>query len=122
MTNQPNFKRALAAAMTCLLMLPLAALAQFKITGRVTDKKTNTPVPGVVVREKGTKQGTATGPDGAYSLEVKSGEAVLLVSYMGYLPQTISVGGRTGIDINLEEDVKSLNDVVIIGYRGYSAP
>ncbi|UYQ91359.1 TonB-dependent receptor [Chitinophaga horti] len=117
MTYQPNYKRVLAAAVLCLLMLPLAALAQFKISGKVTDKKNNTPVPGVVVREKGTKQGTTTGADGGYSLEVKSGDAQLLISYMGYLPQTVPVGGRSNISITIEEDVKSLNDVVIIGYQ-----
>lgn len=114
---QPNYKRMLAAVLICLLMLPLAVLAQFKVTGKVTDKKTNTVVPGVVVREKGTKQGTTAGADGTFSLDVKSGDATLLVNFMGYMQQTITVGGRSMINIELEEDVKALSDVVIIGYQ-----
>lgn len=117
MTYQPNCKRMLAAVIMMLLMLPLAVIAQFKVTGTVVDKKNNTPVPGVVVREKGTKQGTTTDAKGAFSLDVKSGNAALLVSFMGYLAREIPLNGAGTVSISLEEDIKALGDVVVIGYQ-----
>lgn len=100
-----------------LLLLPCVLWGQVKITGTVTDKKTTTPIPGVVVREKGTKQGATTDEKGKYSLELRSPDPVIIVSYVGYQTQELKVGKRTDLDVLLEDDVKGLNDVVVIGYQ-----
>jgi TonB-dependent SusC/RagA subfamily outer membrane receptor len=65
--------------------------------------------------ESGTTHGVVTDFDGHYSLSVAS-NVTLRFSYIGYLPQTVAVGGKTRIDVILEEDVKALEEVVVIGY------
>src|SRR4051812_19403727 len=101
----------------CLLLLPYVLFAQVKLSGKVTDKKSNTPVPGVVVREKGSKQGTTTNDKGQFTLELKTTNPSVLVSFVGFQSQEIKVGSKSTLDIQLEEDVKGLNDVVVIGYQ-----
>ncbi|SEW37346.1 TonB-linked outer membrane protein, SusC/RagA family [Chitinophaga sp. YR573] len=101
----------------CLLLLPYVLFAQVKLSGKVTDKKTNTPVPGVVVREKGSKQGTTTNDKGQFTLELKTANPSVLVSFVGFQSQEIKVGNKSTLDIQLQEDVKGLNDVVVIGYQ-----
>ncbi|MDR1381208.1 MAG: TonB-dependent receptor [Tannerella sp.] len=70
---------------------------------------------GASIIEKGTTNGTTTGMDGTFSLSV-SENAVLQVSYIGYLSQEIVAGNRTNIDIVLKEDVQSLEEVIVVGY------
>ena len=84
------------------------------VTGTVTDKNGEALI-GVNVLAKGTSQGTITNLDGTYSLNVAS-NAALQFSYIGYLSQTVAVAGRTRIDVTLEEDVKALEELVVIGY------
>jgi TonB-linked SusC/RagA family outer membrane protein len=87
-----------------------------RITGIVTNVE-NEPVTGANVKEKGTTNGTVTDADGNFSLTVKD-EAVLQVSYVGYVTQEISnlrgVGGQ--LVIKLSEDTRTLEEVVVIGY------
>lgn len=83
------------------------------VTGTVSDS--NGPLPGASVVEKGTTNGTQTDFDGNYSISVES-DAVLLVSYIGYKTQEITVNGRSSINVTLEEDAEALEEVVIIGY------
>ncbi|MEP0369094.1 MAG: TonB-dependent receptor [Cyclobacteriaceae bacterium] len=84
------------------------------ITGTVTDEN-GEPLPGATVVEKGTTNGTITDVDGKFSLNV-SDDAVLLVSFVGYSPQEINIAGRTTIDVSLQPDLTSLEEVVVIGY------
>ncbi|MGV3587503.1 MAG: SusC/RagA family TonB-linked outer membrane protein [Adhaeribacter sp.] len=85
------------------------------ITGRVTGE-TGEGLPGVTVLEKGTNNGTATDPNGGFSLNVASGNAVLVVSFIGYLTQEVPVNNRTTINIVLSPDAKALDEVVVVGY------
>jgi TonB-linked SusC/RagA family outer membrane protein len=117
MSYQSTHLRAPVIGLLVLLLLPCVLLAQVKISGTVTDKKNTTSIPGVVVREKGTSQGTTTNEKGQYSLELRSANPVIIVSFVGYQSQEIKVGNKTDIDISLIEDVKGLNDVVVIGYQ-----
>lgn len=73
-------------------------------------------MPGVVVREKNTNNGTATGLNGEYSLTVKDG-ATLVFSMIGYKTREVPVEGRTRIDVMLEEDVNALSEVIVTGYQ-----
>jgi TonB-dependent starch-binding outer membrane protein SusC len=89
---------------------------QQTVTGTVTAAGDNLSLPGVVVLEKGTTQGTTTDMDGKYSINVSGPNAVLVFTYIGFLPQEASVGNRSIIDMVLKEDVKLLGEVVVTGY------
>lgn len=94
----------------------LQAVAQQSraIKGTVKDR-TGEPLIGVNVSVKGTTNGTITDMDGNFTLNVSSGN-VLVVSYIGYTTQEISVGSNTTINVMLAEDAKTLDEVVVIGY------
>ncbi|WP_223816131.1 SusC/RagA family TonB-linked outer membrane protein [Adhaeribacter rhizoryzae] len=85
------------------------------ITGRVTGE-TGEGLPGVTVLEKGTNNGTATDPNGGFSLNVANSNAVLVVSFIGYLTQEVPVNNRTTLNIVLSPDAKALDEVVVVGY------
>ncbi len=84
------------------------------ISGTVTE--TGEPLPGVNIVEKGTTNGTQTDFDGNFNLTLTTNNAVLVVSYIGYATQEISVNGLTQFDIVLEEDTEALQEVVVVGY------
>lgn len=85
------------------------------VTGRVVDEK-GLPLIGVSVLEKGTTNGTQTDANGNFKLAVQKEGAVLVVSYVGYVTSTVTVSGNPVINITLQPDSRTLNDVVIIGY------
>lgn len=85
-----------------------------KIEGVVRDSE-GEPLIGVNVVVKGTTNGTATDIDGRYTLSIKEDGAVLIFSYVGYKTQTISVTRNT-IDVVLEEDIRLMDEVVVVGY------
>lgn len=85
------------------------------ISGKITDE-TGQGLPGVNILEKGTSNGTSTGLDGTYNLVVSSNNSVLLVSFIGYLTQEITVGNQTSINFQLVPDEALLNEVVVVGY------
>lgn len=92
------------------------ALSQQKkvtITGIVKDALG--PVVGANVVEKGTTNGTVTDMEGHFSLQVSS-NAVLVVSYIGYIDQAIPVNGKTSFTVLLKEDSQALDEVVVVGY------
>jgi TonB-dependent starch-binding outer membrane protein SusC len=91
------------------------ALAQAQVSGTVTSKQGDA-LPGVNVLLKGTTRGTTTDETGKYKLETLEGDAILVFSSIGYLNQEISVGNRTVVDVSLEDDVQSLEEVVVVGY------
>ena len=87
----------------------------FTIKGRVTDEKGD-PIIGAAVQVKGTSVGTVTDENGQYSLQVPDGNATLIVSFIGYLRQEVAIGTRTQLDIQLNEDSKNLEEVVVVGF------
>jgi TonB-linked SusC/RagA family outer membrane protein len=86
-----------------------------QVSGTVTDE-TNAPLPGVTVAVKGTTRGTVTNATGAYSISVPDEQSVLVFSFVGYVNQDITVGNKTQLNIKLLPDVKSLEEVVVVGY------
>ncbi|MGC3947964.1 MAG: SusC/RagA family TonB-linked outer membrane protein [Chryseolinea sp.] len=82
------------------------------VTGRVQDKATKQPLAGVNIVVKNTTMGTTTDAQGHYGIAVDDGN-ILVFSFIGYQTSEVAVSGRTSIDVDLEEDVKSLNEVVI---------
>lgn len=93
-----------------------SALAQGSlVSGTIKDAETGEPIPGVNIVEKGTANGTVTDIDGKYSVQT-SQNAVLVISYVGFETQEMSVGSRTTIDVNLGYDIAQLGEIVVIGY------
>lgn len=92
----------------------IAQQKNLNITGKVLDKN-GEPIIGANVLVKGTTNGTVTDLDGNYTLDV-SENAVLQISYIGYLTQEIPVSNKTVITVRLVEDTQSLDEVVVVGY------
>lgn len=88
---------------------------KFEIKGVVFDN-TGMPLPGANIKEKGTTNGTQTDFDGKFSLKVTNRNAAIVVSYIGFLTQEISVAGKENLTLKLVEDAAKLDEVVIVGY------
>ncbi|MCU0354181.1 MAG: SusC/RagA family TonB-linked outer membrane protein, partial [Cytophagales bacterium] len=73
-------------------------------------------LPGVSVSVKGTTSGTTTDAVGKYSISVPEQGAILVFSFIGYVTEEIVVGNRTTVDVTLIPDIKSLSEVVVVGY------
>lgn len=84
------------------------------ISGIVTDAS-GEPIIGANIIEKGTTNGTVTDIDGKFSLSVED-NAMLHISYIGYLEQDIPTAGKTTFNIILQEDIRALEEVVVVGY------
>lgn len=85
-----------------------------KVNGTVKDQN-GEPVIGANVSVKGTTVGTITDVDGNFTLDVPD-NAVILVSYIGYVPQEVKSGNKNLFNIILREDSQSLDEIVIVGY------
>lgn len=88
--------------------------SRITVKGVVVDES-GIPVIGANVVEKGTTNGTITGIDGDFTLTVPS-NAVLKVSYIGYLDAEIPVSNKTSLNITLKENTQALDEVVVVGY------
>jgi TonB-linked SusC/RagA family outer membrane protein len=104
-------------ALLLLLSLQLVSLKihaqELTIKGQVSDAKG--PLPGVTVKVQNSSSGVNTDIEGRYTLKAP-GNATLLFTFIGYKPQTIGVNNRATIDVILETDSKSLDEVVVVGY------
>jgi TonB-linked SusC/RagA family outer membrane protein len=74
------------------------------------------PISGVSVRVKGTATGVISDGNGKYTVTVSGSEAVLVFSYIGYIAQEITVGSQTVINVALNEDIESIDEVIVVGY------
>lgn len=88
---------------------------QLKITGTITDKD-GAPIIGANVVVTGTTLGAMTDIAGKYSIGVPPGSKSLTFSFIGMIPQEISIGTLTQIDLTMTESATSLEEVVVIGY------
>lgn len=101
-----------------LFMFCSSMNAQISVSGTVSDQ--NGPLPGVSIVVDGTSNGTATDFDGKYTLSNVSSNATLVISYVGFITQRISVNGQTTINILMAEDLQALDEVVVVGYGSQS--
>ena len=109
--------RWLIAAMLGLTLLCGDLFAQSRtVAGTVKDNANADLIPGVSVVVKGTSTGTITDAEGKFSIEVGSDQDVLVFSFVGYAKQEVTVGGRSVIEVNLESDLTTLDEVVVVGY------
>lgn len=105
----------LAVAILPMMLLTFSAFAQkHQVTGKILDEE-QMPIPGVNVVIKGTTVGTITGGDGTFSMQAADGE-VLVVTYIGYTPEEVTVKGNTPINLSLMPDMIGLSEVVVVGY------
>ena len=93
---------------------PLSNLDK-ELKGKITDGD-GSPLVGATVRVKGTNKGTLTDADGNYTLEAPDDATTLVVSYIGYAPQEIEIGGRASVNVSLEASASTLDEVVVTGY------
>ena len=92
------------------------AFAQEKaITGKVVDEN-GAVLPGATVLLKGTTKGAVTDINGQYTINVPATGGVLVYSYVGYQPKENEIGTNTVINIGLSPDIKSLDQVIVVGY------
>lgn len=96
------------------MIIPLGVFSQITVRGSVTDAANETLV-GVSVIEVGTGNGVITDFNGNYEIRVAN-NATLNFTYVGFKSQTIPVGGRQSINVQLEADVVGLEEIVVIGY------
>ncbi|MDE5421960.1 SusC/RagA family TonB-linked outer membrane protein [Ancylomarina sp. DW003] len=89
------------------------------LKGTITDTDGNT-LPGVSVVIKGTTIGVSTDIKGEYSIEIEGRNTILIFSFVGMLPQEIAYSGQEIINITLQEDTATLNEVVVTGYQTIS--
>ncbi|MDE5906298.1 MAG: carboxypeptidase-like regulatory domain-containing protein, partial [Alistipes sp.] len=85
-----------------------------QISGTVTNHD-GQPVVGASVIVDGTSNGTTTTIDGKFAVSA-SADATLTVSFLGYETQSVPVGGKTWLDIELKEDSQSIDDVIVVAY------
>jgi TonB-linked SusC/RagA family outer membrane protein len=98
-----------------LLAVNTAPQKNVDISGVVRDEK-GAPLPGVVVKVKGTKQAVSTDNDGKFWLRNIEANAIIVFSSIGYKEKEVGVANTTLFNIVLEEDTKGLNEVVVVGY------
>ncbi|WP_299118786.1 TonB-dependent receptor [uncultured Winogradskyella sp.] len=103
-------------SLSIFFLFGLALNAQQTVTGKVSSSPNGLPLPGANILVKGTTQGATTDFDGNYSIEVEDGTAVLVFSYIGFVPQEITVGSQSVINVTLLEDTNQLNEIVVVGY------
>lgn len=105
-----------------LMLVVLAALmvnvafAQNKVTGKVTSSSDGQPIPFASVVIKGTMTGVATGDDGTYELDKVPANATLVFSSIGFNDQEVALNGRSKIDVVLQANTESLDEVMVVAY------
>lgn len=98
-----------------MLLMSVVAFAQNQVTGHVADA-TGEPIIGANVTVKGTTVGTITDIDGNFTLEVGSTGSTLVVSFIGYKSAEAAIKGKSPINVILQEDTETLDEVVVVGY------
>ncbi|MBN2699469.1 MAG: TonB-dependent receptor [Bacteroidales bacterium] len=86
------------------------------VTGIVTDAASGMPVPGVNIIIQGSTTGTMTNEEGVYTLEVNNPDVILVFSSIGYTTRSIALEGRQTLNVELEEEITTLDELVVIGY------
>lgn len=99
-----------------IVLSGLSALAQVKLSGKVTDENQQ-PFPGVVVQQLNTPNKTATDANGAYVITLlPDGPKSLVFNYVGYLPVTLPYTGNALLNLSMKPSVSDLNEVIVVGY------
>jgi iron complex outermembrane receptor protein len=98
------------------LTFAFQAFAQeIQVSGKVTDAKDGSSLPGATVQVKGTTTGVLTDMDGKYSLKVKTG-SILTFSFIGYNPQDVTITNQSTLDVSLQQASTMLDQIVVVAY------
>ena len=103
-----------AALVLSFLLLVGSISAQTTVKGTVKDA-TGEAVIGATVTEQGTKNATVTDFDGNFTIKV-AGNKPLVISYIGMKTKTVDVKGKSTVNVTMEDDSNTLNELVVIGY------
>ena len=130
-SRQQSFRFAKVASLACAFLVtgvpsvvaglpktdtpPSVTQQQRVVKGRILDSN-GEPLVGATVTEKGTENRAVTDANGNYSLTVTSAKPVLQFSYIGFTDQEVSVGNRYNVNLTMQEDNQTLNEVVVQGF------
>jgi len=95
------------------LLMPAWLFAQTTISGKVNDASANTALQGVTVLERGTNNATQTDAQGNFSITVKGSSAKLIISFVGFIPQTVNAANN--LVVSLSADNIKMSEVVVTG-------
>jgi TonB-dependent starch-binding outer membrane protein SusC len=116
MTNRLFRKIRLLCSLLLFTAGIVSAQAQTKsITGKVSDES-GAAIPGASVQVKGTSTGASTTADGTFKLNAPATATTLVISYIGYVKQEITITGKTEVSVTLKLESTTLTDVVVVGY------
>lgn len=101
-----------------LLVVSTAVAQNIKVSGKVLDHITGEALPGANIILKGTHQGTVADVNGEFTIEIPYGHAnpVLIIEFISYITKEIKIKGPQELTIELDPDVSSLDEVVVVGY------
>jgi len=117
--SKANLKALLSFTMVTFLIIGLSfsAFAQSVklVRGKVINKQSGSPIGGASVTNVTTKKTTSTSNNGTFEIQAED-KSVLLISYVGFINQSIVVGNQSNLVISLEEDSSTLDEVVVVAY------
>ena len=116
MKGNLRFAARWAALLLFVMNSMLAQAQERRITGKVTTSTDGQGLPGVNVQVQGTTVGTVTDSDGQFTIAVPDANSVLVLSSIGFMKKEITVGNQSTINVSLDDDVKSLSEVIVTGY------
>src|SRR5690606_18983107 len=114
LTVRQNVKGGVVCLLLFFAMISLGKAQEFSLSGRVADAS-NQPISGASVQIKGKNTSTLTDEDGTFSLPIEVGD-ILQTSYVGYMPEEVTVSSRNPITVLLMAANNDLDEVVVIGY------
>jgi TonB-linked SusC/RagA family outer membrane protein len=112
----PMIKKLLFTVLTLSLLVTAGQAQDKQVSGKVTSLEDGSGIPGVNIVVQGTSKGTTTDVEGNYTLSLAPSENTLVFSFVGYKTFTATIDGRSTVDVVLELEVSSLEEVVVVGY------
>lgn len=109
-------RRQTYVSLMLLLFCSVGAFAQQTVSGTVASAKDGVTLVGVTVAVKGSAGATSTNIQGKYTIKTKGANDVLVFTYVGYVSKEVAVNDQRTVNVKLEEENKSLNEIVVVGY------
>lgn len=113
--KQKRLLKSIGLLFFSLCIISLSFSQNSLVSGRITDEN-NQPLAGATIIVKGTSTSTLTGNDGTFNINVPSPNAVLVVSFVGYISEELPLKGTKKVTLALKHDAGALADVVVVGY------
>jgi TonB-linked SusC/RagA family outer membrane protein len=90
---------------------------EIKVSGKITDRKDGSEIPGANIRIKNTNKGVVTDVNGDFDLLVDSSQDTLVISFIGYATKEVAVGARSIVNVQLDPEANELKEVVVTGFQ-----